>query len=546
MQEVPDLVPVRMLNEFVYCPRLAYLEWVSQEFADNRFTVDGRWQHRAADEVSGAAPLPEDGELREARSLELSSARYGIIGKADIVTGVGGAVIPVDIKRGRPARCDERVWPPERVQVRALGLLLSDNGYDCTEGAVYFVETRERVVVEFTDDLTDLTLTAIQQLRTAAAKAAPPPPLVNDPKCDGCSMVGICMPDEVPFIRRQRVDPPRRLMPSDAAARPLYVTLPGATVGKSGGLVTVSRRKEKLDEVRLLDVSQLCVFGNVQVSTQLVRELMSRDAPICWFSAGGWLNGVTDGMPSKNVELRRQQFSKFESGSLGIARSMIEGKIRNSRTLLRRNTRSRDREALESLRRLANRAAVADDVASLLGLEGAAARTYFGQFNTMLRGTDSMSFDFAGRNRRPPKDPINCLLSFTYGLLTKDCAATLRSVGFDPYLGFLHRPRFGRPALALDLAEELRPLIAESVVLTLVNNGEVGPSDFVTRAGGVALTADGRRSVLRCYEQRMDQEISHPVFGYRVSWRRVIEVQARLLAALLMGELDRYPPMLTR
>lgn len=152
----------------------------------------------------------------------------------------------------------------------------------------------------------------------------------------------------------------------------------------------------------------------------------------------------------------------------------------------------------------------------------------------------------SGRNRRPPRDPLNALLSFCYALLTKDLVAVTLGVGFDPYLGLFHRSRYGRPALALDLAEEFRPLIADSVVLGLLNNGEVTEADFLTRSGGVALTAEGRKAVLRRYEQRLATTIVHPRFKYRISYRRVLDVQARLLGAVLVGELPAYEPMVTR
>jgi CRISPR-associated protein Cas1 len=155
-------------------------------------------------------------------------------------------------------------------------------------------------------------------------------------------------------------------------------------------------------------------------------------------------------------------------------------------------------------------------------------------------------FSFDGRNRRPPLDAVNCLLSYTYALLTKDLTATAFGVGFDPYMGFYHRPRFGRPALALDLAEEFRPLLAESVVLSLINNGEIRGSHFVVRAGGVMLTADGRRAVLAGYERRLDAEVRHPTFGYTITYRRVLDVQARVLAAHLLGEIPAYIAFTTR
>ena len=158
----------------------------------------------------------------------------------------------------------------------------------------------------------------------------------------------------------------------------------------------------------------------------------------------------------------------------------------------------------------------------------------------------SQTFKFDKRNRRPPADPINCLLSYCYSLLVKDVHATLHSVGLDPYIGFYHRPRFGRPALALDLCEEFRPLLADSTVLRLVNNGEVSTSDFIVRAGGVALTSTGRRAVLSAYERRLAQVVRHPIFGYQVTYRRVLEVQARLMASFLLGEIDSYTGFTTR
>uniref|UniRef100_UPI001AA06942 CRISPR-associated endonuclease Cas1 n=1 Tax=Rhabdothermincola sediminis TaxID=2751370 RepID=UPI001AA06942 len=204
---------------------------------------------------------------------------------------------------------------------------------------------------------------------------------------------------------------------------------------------------------------------------------------------------------------------------------------------------------IDRLRAAAEEATKATSYGGLLGVEGAAARTYFGSFAAMLRdelASVGAPFAFSNRNRRPPLDPVNCLLSYLYGLLVKELTVTLFTVGFDPYLGFFHRPRFGRPALALDLAEEFRPLIAESVTINLINNGEIRKTDFVVRAGGVSLTATGRRKVLAAYERRLDQRIRHPVFGYKVSYRRVLEVQSRLLAAHLTGEVPEYTGFMTR
>ena len=437
-----------MVNEFTYCPRLFFLEWVQARFEDNADTVKGRYQHRVVDRETGRAPLPEDGEVASARSVMLSSTRLGLVARLDIIEGVEGGVRPVDVKRGSPPDTAQQSWEPERVQLCVQALLLRDAGYRCEEGVLYFAEARRRISVAFDDELVARTEGLLAELREVASRDLPPPPLLDSPKCPRCSLVGICLPDETNALAARSDRPPRRLLPRDPAARPMYVTDQGTTVGHRQGRVEVSRKGESVQSVRMIDVSQLNLHGNVQVTSQLMRQLFSREIPVLWFSYGGWFQGIAEGLPSKHVELRRRQVSIAHQGGLAVARSMVEGKIRNSRTLLRRNSRQRDHDVLTSLKTLADQARTCSSAASLLGFEGAAARLYFGGFPSMLRDDLRLpggGFSFDGRNRRPPLDPVNCLLSYTYALLVKDLTATALGVGFDPYLGFYHRPRFGRP-----------------------------------------------------------------------------------------------------
>jgi CRISPR-associated endonuclease Cas1 len=177
-----------------------------------------------------------------------------------------------------------------------------------------------------------------------------------------------------------------------------------------------------------------------------------------------------------------------------------------------------------------------------------AAARYFGAFGRMLnRTTDgALAFDFEKRNRRPPADPVNALLSYAYALLVRAWTVALTAVGFDPYRGFYHQPRYGRPALSLDMMEAFRPLIADSAVVQAINNGEVRPSDFISSAGSVALTDDGRKRFIGTFERRMSHEITHPLFGYKINYRRLLELQARLLGRHLLGELAEYPNFTTR
>jgi CRISPR-associated protein Cas1 len=416
---------------------------------------------------------------------------------------------------------------------------------------LYFVESGERVVIPFNDALVSRTLELLSDLRSMAASGQIPPPLVDSPKCPRCSLVGICLPDEVNLlsVRGQSIkaEDLRRMAPARDDTVPLYVQTQGATVGKSGDLLEVKNKGEVLQKIRLMEVSHLALFGNVQVTAQALRELCDRNIPICYFTYGGWFQGITHGMAHKNVELRCRQYlgAMTAEVSLAIARQIVFGKIKNCRTLLRRNHKEPPPAVLAELDRLAERAQAASSMDTLLGIEGAAARAYFSQFRRMLK-PDSLEFDFRGRNRRPPRDPVNAILSFLYSMLIKQAMVTALAVGFDPYLGFYHQPKYGKPALAPDLAEEFRPLIADSVCLGLINNRELGPEHVIIRGDAVALTQNGRRKVIEAYERRMDTQITHPLFGYAVSYRRIMEVQTRLLSRYLLGELPSYPVFRTR
>jgi len=561
----PELVPARMLNEHAYCPRLAYLEWVQGDFAHSADTADGAFQHRRVDAETGALPGPDelDGAPLHARSVKLSAPRLGMIARIDLIEADGEAVTPIDYKRGRAPDIPEGAWEPERVQLCAQALILEENGYRVARGVLYFVGSRQRVEIEIDAALRARTLELLGQLREVASRDVPPPPLVDSPKCPRCSLVGICLPDEVNLLRassaparaepaaeRDAPGPPRRLIPGRDDALPLYVQSAGARVGKRGEELVVELRDGTKEMAQIGNTSHVALFGAVQVSTQALQELCARGITVSYLSSGGWLYGITRGMDHKHVELRRLQFAvaSDEARCLALARRLVGVKIRNCRTLVRRNAVNAPEHVIERLRELVDAAAGASSLASLLGVEGTAARLYFEAYGSMLRpdGDDRWAFDFDGRNRRPPRDPINALLSFGYAMLAKDVAVALIAVGFDPYMGFYHQPRYGRPALALDVMEEFRPLVVDSVVLGAVNTGALGAGDFIRRGGAVSLTPSGRTAFLRAYERRMDELVSHPVFGYRISYRRILEVQVRLLARHLAGEIAEYPPFATR
>ncbi|MEW6221686.1 MAG: CRISPR-associated endonuclease Cas1, partial [Thermodesulfobacteriota bacterium] len=434
---------------------------------------------------------------------------------------------------------------------------LREHGFACDAGVLYFVASRERVRIDFDADLVAATLEAAERFRQTAAGEAIPPPLEDSPKCPRCSLVGICIPDEIRFLGHAGTEP-RPLFAALDRGLPLYVQSPRAWVRKDGETLVVEEEKVKKATARLAETSQVVLFGGAGISTPAVQECLRREIPVTFLSFGGWLMGHTVSSGHRNVATRTAQYrASFDPAAcLRLARSLVAAKIANCRTLIRRNWKAgSDGEAetpppelLHGLQDDIKRALKAPSLETLLGVEGTAASRYYRHFPAMLRrDPEGVSrFDFEGRNRRPPRDPVNAMLSFAYSMLVREWSTALSAVGLDPYRGFYHQPRFGRPALALDMMEPFRPLVADSVVLTAINNGELRPADFISAAGSCAMSDSGRRRFIACFDRRMEQEVTHPIFRYRISYRRLLEVQSRLLVRHLAGEIPRYPNFLTR
>jgi CRISPR-associated protein Cas1 len=467
---------------------------------------------------------------------------------------------PVEYKVGPPQVTEDgvRIWDTDKVQLGLQCLILRENGYRCEAGILYYRQTKQRVQLDYTRELEDW---IVQQIETArkCANGPIPPPLQDSPKCPRCSLVSVCLPDETKLLEQlePRLGTPRRLIAPSSDRRALYLNTPGLCIGKSSETLQVHDKKKLLQEIRIADVDHVGLFGNVQISTQAVQELCEKDIPITYFSMGGWFYGTTRGHSLTNVHARIRQFAVAADieQALPFARAFVSGKIRDQRTLLLRNHINPPTPILLRLKQAAKDANAATGIEQLLGIEGAAAAAYFEHFQGMLKVDDdsggsskqlAFSFDFTNRNRRPPRDPVNALLSLGYSLLAKDCAIAAHAVGLDPYVGFYHQPRFGRPALALDVMEEFRPLIVDSTVLTLLNNRMLGLSDFVQAGQAVNLATAARKVFFETYESRMNSVVTHPVFDYKVSYRRALELQFRMIAKTITGEIVVYLPFQTR
>ena len=540
-QDPTSLIPARIVNEHSYCPRLAYLMWVDGANADNAATIEGSHVHRNVDRPP-TRTLEE--RPRAVRSLALSDEGVGVIARIDLVEIDGEQAVPIEYKRGVPWREDQPLRPPEQQQVFAHIALLRANGYRVERAQAWFDAARRRVEIPLPPDLEARVSNAVSEIRANAASGGAPPPLTNDPKCPHCVLVGLCLPDEHERELGDRTST-ARLIVGDDPGRPLHLFENDVTLGQTAGRFELRRKGQTLQSIRTRDVTHVVVFGNATITSAAIRTLTEAGGTVAWCSYSGWPRAFATPVRKADARRRIAQHRAHLIGNIDIARSFVVGKIRNQRTLLRRLGKPDIASAGRLLQSTIASARTAPDIPSLLGVEGAAARAYFAAFSSMLR-RDLGCFDVNGRNRRPPRDPVNALLSFGYALLARDATVAVIAAGLDPYVGLYHRPGFARPALALDLMEEFRPIVADSVVVRAINNGEIRPGDFVTSAVATALTTTGRKRFVASYERRMADQLRHPVYGYQVSYRRCLELQARMLSSVLIGELPVYRPLTTR
>jgi CRISP-associated protein Cas1 len=336
----------------------------------------------------------------------------------------------------------------------------------------------------------------------------------------------------------------------------LFVQTQGSYVHLESDTVRIDVEGEVKTRIPLHHLSGITVFGQVMISPFLIGRCAQDGRDITWLSRSGRFQGRLHGPVSGNVLLRRAQHQVLsdEVATLEIAKRFVAGKLQNARgTLLRAAREANEISDNDALRESAQAHAEAikqlphcQTMDELRGTEGITAKAYFAAFTSLVR-TNRNDFTFTGRSKRPPRDPINAILSFTYALLTGDCVAALEGVGLDPQVGFLHVLRPGRPALALDLMEEFRSSLADRLVLTLVNRGQITRSDFDERTGGAwSLNEAGRKTVLIAYQKRKQEEITHPVTDKTIPIALVPHIQARLLARHIRGELEHYQPFIPK
>ncbi|TVQ59066.1 MAG: CRISPR-associated endonuclease Cas1 [Phycisphaerales bacterium] len=602
MDDTTQLWQARNIGEHAYCPRLFYFMQVEGVFVPSADTEEGASVHTRVDKpslraqaadppeqrrpepIADASSSPDDTapeQSRPVRSLHLSSERLALTGKLDLAEitepsspGEPPVAVPIEYRKGRPRRLtlgdaeltdeDEpgqvpihRVepWPTDRVQVGLQVLLLEEHGYRVPHAVLYYATERRRVEIVVDDALRR---DALAELEAAKATAAGPRPfpLVNDPKCPRCSLQPVCLPDEVNHqratltIEGESPDPPRRMWPPRDDGIHIVAQREGVRVGVvAQSLRFTDRDGATVKDMPIAGAESLAIVGNVHASTQAIHLLASRGIPVVFMTAAGRTVTVLDPLGPTSAAVRRAQVRRFDdpAACLELARALTTAKITNQRTLLLRNASELPRSVADDMAQQAKRAAEAASLDSLLGHEGTAARHYFQWFPAMIKNERLRArFEASGRKRRPPPDPVNAVLSFGYAMLVHECTSALRLASLDPAIGAFHQPRPGKPAMALDLMEPFRPLIADSVALNLFNRDELRPGHFLDTAAGCSMTDHGRRAFFDAWGRRMATVVTHPVFEYRLEYRRMLMLHARLIAAWLLGEAPTLAFLTTR
>jgi len=525
------------LHALAYCPRLFYLEEVEEiRVADDRVYA-GRELH---------ASLEAD-EEGEATRLELASETLGLVGKVDCLRRRDGSYLPYEYKRGKPDRDENkaaRPWRSDRLQLIAYAVLLEEHlGEAIPEGRIRYHAANVTVRVPIDERAREELREAIAEARRLRDSLERPPIAENERLCVRCSLAPVCLPEEV-RQERQPEREPVRLFPPDRDGASVHVLTHGAYVGRSANSLEVRPRDGPSVKHPIHGVDSLLLHGYAQVSTQALRLCVDQGVGVHWLTqTGQHIASLTPTAGQVQRRIRQYRALTDEATCLRLARAMVQAKLEGGHRYLLRATRGADagreklRPRLHSLQTALRKVHRAEDRDSLRGLEGAAAVQYFEGLRFLLRDEVDDEFRFERRSRRPPLDRFNAVLSFGYGLLHSAVTRAVLASGLEPALGFFHTPRSAAYPLVLDLMELFRLPLWDLVVVGSLNRGQWDAAgDFQVTPSKVWLSDAGRKKAIELFEGRLQETWKHPVLGYSLSYRRTIELEARLLEKEWTGE----------
>lgn len=533
----PPLLPVHSLRALGYCERLFYLEAIEGNYLANEPVLDGRRLH---EEV-----IPEDGERWE--RLNVESPALGLRGELDCLQRRDGALIPYEHKKGRSCMGAEgpEAWESDRLQVLGYAALVEERiGRPVPEARIRYHEDNTLVRVALNDRArTDLAaaLVRVGELRRQVER---PPVTENERKCVHCALVPICLPEEERLAQAGEHEAVR-LFPAAYDRQSVHVTEPGARVGRAGNRLVVTGEEKR--EFPIRSVRAIVLHGYAQISTQALALCEHHGVSVHWMTRGGrYLGAFAAGVGRVHGRLRQYEALRDPDRCLGLARRLVHAKAEQQLRFLMRARRQQGGDsvvfdqALVRIRRIL-RAIGRSGRAELLGLEGEAAAAYFSCFPALLRADLDPRLHYERRSRRPPRDRVNCLLSFGYAALYRDVLAAINVAGLESAFGFYHQPRSAAHPLALDLMELFRVPLVDMPVIASLNRGQWNAGDdFLETKGQVWLSDQGRKQLIEILERRKGEAWRHPVIGYSLTYDRLIELEARLLDKELAGGGDLF------
>ncbi|HEX8494406.1 MAG TPA: type I-MYXAN CRISPR-associated endonuclease Cas1 [Pyrinomonadaceae bacterium] len=542
------MTPLRVhsLHALAYCERLFYLEEVENMRVADGAVYAGRRLH---------VELAREEDEEEWLTLNLESERWGLTGKIDCVRRRDGMIVPYEHKRGRSARSRDgmaETWPSDRLQVIAYAALVEEQtGREVTEGRVRYHADNVMVRVPIDEQARADLARAVARARELQSTVERPPITENERLCVRCSLAPVCLPEEARLAATisettpaQPVRETIRLFPADDDRRTLHVLTQGARVGRKGDRLEITARDEETQLHPVQEIGQVVLHGFSQITTQGLRLCAEQEIGVHWVTTGGrYMGAWSTGMGSVQRRIRQYQALTDAELCLSLARRLAEARVRGQLSFLLRASREtgRDvkkvREAVSGMRKLLSPMSRATNIDSLRGYEGSAGAHYFSALPHLVVPEVSAAMRPEGRNRRPPRDRCNALLSFGYALLLKDVTNAIMTVGLDPCLGFYHQPRSQAHPLALDLMELFRvPLIDLPVIASINRRQWDEDEDFQIAGQQVWLSDTGRKKLIGIYERRKADKWKHPVIGHSLSYSRLMELEVRLLEKEWMGE----------
>ncbi|UIE36491.1 type I-MYXAN CRISPR-associated endonuclease Cas4/Cas1 [Leptodesmis sichuanensis] len=531
-----DTLRVNALHALAYCPRLFYLEEVEELYTQDASVFAGRRLH---------VEIEKD-EEDEWQELILENSELGLRGRVDALRTRSGQTIPYEHKRGqcyRDRTNKPQAWESDRLQILAYACLIEAAlGITVLEGRIRYHADNVLVHVPLDAQGRQEVREAIEQARQLRLTTERPPITTNERLCARCSLAPVCLPEEV-RLAQGVTEQPIRLFPEDDEREVIHVLEAGTSVGKNGEQLKITKRDKSTQALPARQVGQLVLHSFAQISTQALYFCAEQEIGVHFISGGGrYLGSFEPRAGSIQRRVRQYQALSQPDTCLQLARQLVICRGQSQRKFLMRGQRGSEtlpelESAIAQMQRILKQVPQAESLASLLGLEGNLAALYFKALPQLLSPGVAPEFQFSGRNRRPPQDRFNALLSFGYSLLLKDVMNAILVVGLEPALGFYHQPRTQAPPLALDLMEIFRVPLVDLPVMGSINRGQwEAQADFEIRGGQVWLSESGRRKFISLYERRKEESWKHPVLNYSLTYRRLLELEVRLLEKEWMGE----------